>query len=57
MLPKMVMVCGAIFILVNFSIIGPLPFFPFKKSLGLIIGALVLQGDEGIIAKVPRALH
>ena len=47
---KAVMVCGAFCILVNFSIIGPLPFFPFPKSLGLIIGALVLQGDEGMIA-------
>ena len=43
---KLVMVCGAVCILVNFSIIGPLPFFPFKKSLGLIIGALVLQGKQ-----------
>ena len=43
---RAVMVIGAIFILATFSIIGPLPFFPFKKSLGLIIGALVLQGDE-----------
>lgn len=42
--PTVVMACGAVCILMTFSIIGPLPFFPFQKSLGLIIGALVLQG-------------
>ena len=43
---RAVMFCGAVFILIDFAIIGPLPFFPFQKSLGLIIGSLVLQGED-----------
>ena len=43
---RAVMLCGAIFTLTSFFIIGPMPFLPFQKSLGLIIGALVLQGEN-----------
>ena len=43
---KAVMFCGATFIFTSFFIIGPMPFLPFQKSLGLISGALVLQGKE-----------
>ena len=42
--PKLASVSGAVFITVSFVLMGPLPFLPMAKSLGLIVGALVLQG-------------
>ena len=37
---------GGVLIAVGFSLIGPIPIFPFKKSIGLIIGSLVLHGEK-----------
>ncbi len=44
--PKGVMFIGSILITLSFIFIGPLPFFPFKKTIPLIIGCLVMQGKE-----------
>ncbi len=42
--PKAIAIVGAVIMMCSFSVMGPLPFFPFQKSIGLIIAALVLQG-------------
>jgi len=42
--PKKVTFVGALFILIGFSIMGPLPFLNLHKSIPLIIGALACHG-------------
>ena len=42
--PKMVSFIGSFLIAVGFLLIGPVPILHLKKSIGLIIGALVLHG-------------
>eukprot|EP00095_Tigriopus_kingsejongensis_P003951 maker-scaffold79_size400133-snap-gene-1.9 protein:Tk03951 transcript:maker-scaffold79_size400133-snap-gene-1.9-mRNA-1 annotation:"uncharacterized mfs-type transporter" len=42
--PKVAAFVGAVLIAAGFVLMGPLPFFPFQKSIPLIIGALVLHG-------------
>jgi MFS family permease len=42
--PKSIAFLGAVLMVISFALMGPLPFFPFGKSKGLIIFALVLQG-------------
>jgi len=42
--PKAVTSIGAVLIIIGFAVLGPLPFLGFNKSIGSIIGGLVLHG-------------
>ena len=46
--PKVVTSVGAVSILVGFAIMGPLPFFHLKKTMGIIIVGLVFHGKSFI---------
>ncbi|XP_057671964.1 MFS-type transporter SLC18B1-like [Diorhabda carinulata] len=42
--PKKITILGCAFVAIGFTLIGPLPIIPLKKSIGLIIGGLILHG-------------
>jgi len=44
--PKMVAMIGAVSIICGFALMGPLPFLPLTKSIGLIIVSLTLHGRK-----------
>ena len=42
--PKVITLLGAILISLGFALLGPLPFFHLKKTMGIIIVGLVFHG-------------
>ena len=43
--PKVVTATGCFLIVLGFSLMGPLPFLPMKKSIPLMVAALLFHGD------------
>jgi hypothetical protein len=42
--PKGVTTIGAFLIVIGFTLMGPLPFLPIKKSIPLMVAALLFHG-------------
>jgi hypothetical protein len=50
--PKGVTTIGAFLIVIGFTLMGPLPFLPIKKSIPLMVAALLFHGKTFYPANV-----